>query len=90
MNDVVELAGWGRYQWRVCSVMGMMSVTNASQIWVTTIIANAVVCEWDLTPFEKAIIPFVLYFWMAVGGIVSGKYSIQSTVVPPPPNTVLL
>ena len=34
---------------------------------------EVLVCEWGLSPFEKAIIPFVIFFWMAIGSIISGK-----------------
>ena len=40
VNDCVEIAGWGNYHWRVVSVMGMMSVADASEIWLTTIIIS--------------------------------------------------
>ena len=40
MNDVVEMTGWGWYQYKVVFVMGMMSFADAAEIWLATIILS--------------------------------------------------
>ena len=73
VNTVIERTGWGRYQNKVVIVMGIMSFADAAEVWLATIILKNLKCEWNLTSFEKALIPAIVYFFYAIGSVVSGK-----------------
>eukprot|EP00116_Pleurobrachia_bachei_P003364 sb/3463626/ len=72
VNDAIELSGWGLYQQKVLVVMGLMSFSDCAEIWLAVIILNNLTCEWDLTDFEEACIPAVVYIFYALGSVTSG------------------
>ncbi|XP_063673822.1 putative transporter svop-1 [Bolinopsis microptera] len=73
VNTVIEKTGWGWYQYKVVFVMGIMSFADAAEVWLATIILQNLKCEWNLTSLEKALIPAIVYFFYAIGSIISGK-----------------
>ena len=42
VSEAIESIGWGRYQWKVICVMGMVSFADSAEIWLSTIIINEV------------------------------------------------
>ena len=40
VNHCIEEIGFGRYQWKVILVMGMMSFSGACEIWLSTIVIS--------------------------------------------------
>eukprot|EP00116_Pleurobrachia_bachei_P000701 sb/3460963/ len=75
VNDAIEKAGWGWYQHKVLFVMGLMSFADCAEITLATIIIKDLKCEWDLTSAEDSLIPAVVYFFYAIGSMVSGYFS---------------
>ena len=75
VNDAIEKAGWGWYQNKVLFVIGIMSFADCAEIWLATVIIKDLKCEWDLTSFEKSMIPAVVYFFYAFGSMTSGYFS---------------
>eukprot|EP00116_Pleurobrachia_bachei_P003689 sb/3463951/ len=75
VNDAIERAGWGWYHTKVLFVMGFMSFADAAEIVLTTIIIKNLKCEWDLSSFEKSMIPAVIFIFFAIGSMTSGYFS---------------
>eukprot|EP00116_Pleurobrachia_bachei_P003192 sb/3463454/ len=72
VNDVIERAGFGYYQLKAVIVIAIMSFADAAEIWLATLIVNNLQCEWNLTSFEKATIPAIVYLFYAFGSMMSG------------------
>ena len=75
VSDVIEMLGFGRYQWKVVFVMGLMSFADSCEIWLSSIILKMLVCEWNLSVIEMALIPATVLFFYAIGSIMSGKFA---------------
>eukprot|EP00116_Pleurobrachia_bachei_P003135 sb/3463397/ len=75
VNDAIERAGWGWYHTKVLFVMGFMSFADAAEIWLATVIIKDLKCEWDLSSFQKSMIPAVVYIFYAFGSMTSGYFS---------------
>eukprot|EP00116_Pleurobrachia_bachei_P012316 sb/3472578/ len=73
VSECIQEIGFGPYQYKVIFVMGLMSFADSSEIWLSSIIIKMLVCEWDLSTLEMALIPACVFFWYAVGSIVAGK-----------------
>ena len=53
--------------------MNMMNLADNFQIWIPTLLSKVLTCEWDLRPIDKAVLPFVVYFFMGIGSGITGK-----------------
>ena len=42
VNQCIEEIGFGRYQWKVILVMGMMSFADSCEIWLSSVIISMV------------------------------------------------
>lgn len=73
VEEAVEKAGFGKYQWRLSILTGMAWMADAMELMILSIIAPALRCEWKLFPWQEALVSTVVFIGMMCSSAFWGK-----------------
>ncbi|CBY08424.1 unnamed protein product [Oikopleura dioica] len=73
VEEAVEKAGFGRFQWRLSILTGMAWMADAMELMILSIIAPALRCEWKLDSWKEALVSTVVFVGMMCSSAFWGK-----------------
>uniref|UniRef100_A0A4W6CQW9 SV2 related protein b n=1 Tax=Lates calcarifer TaxID=8187 RepID=A0A4W6CQW9_LATCA len=78
VDDVLEVIGFGKFQWKISLLTGLSWLGDAMEVMLLSILGPHLHCEWRLHSYEVALITSVVFVGMGIGspiwGNVSDKY----------------
>ncbi|XP_030643373.1 synaptic vesicle 2-related protein-like [Chanos chanos] len=78
VEDAVEAAGFGRFQWKLSMLTGLAWMADAMEMMILSVLAPQLRCEWRLPSWEVALITSIVFVGMMISsslwGNISDKY----------------
>ncbi|GFT49627.1 putative transporter svop-1 [Trichonephila clavipes] len=72
VDDVVNNAGYGKFQIRLLILAGLGWIADSCEIFVLSIIGQLLACEWTIYRGQLAIITNAVFAGFAIGSVVLG------------------
>ncbi|GFU13801.1 synaptic vesicle 2-related protein [Nephila pilipes] len=72
IDNVIDEGGFGKYQWMVTFLGGMIWFAAASQIMILTLIGDLIACTWNIYRSQNALLFSVVFFCMSIGSPIFG------------------
>ncbi|XP_023125808.2 synaptic vesicle 2-related protein-like isoform X1 [Amphiprion ocellaris] len=78
VDDVLEVIGFGKFQWKISLLTGLSWIADAMEMMILSILGPQLHCEWRLPGYQVALITSVVFVGMGISsplwGNVSDKY----------------
>ena len=72
IDAIIDLLGFGRFNRKVCIIIGMFWVLDGIEITLISLIAPKLQCEWNMSPFQTALTSAAVFFGMGFGAMYWG------------------
>ncbi|GIY32471.1 synaptic vesicle 2-related protein [Caerostris extrusa] len=72
VEDVINRAGFGKFQIRLLFLSGLGSIADACEVFILSIIGQFLACEWPLYREQIAILTYTVFIGIAIGNVVLG------------------
>ncbi|XP_055938561.1 synaptic vesicle 2-related protein-like isoform X1 [Argiope bruennichi] len=72
VDDVVNKAGYGKFQIRLLFLSGLGWIADSCEVFVISILSQFLACEWTLKREHPAILTYAVFVGMAVGAVCLG------------------
>ncbi|CAJ0599961.1 unnamed protein product [Cylicocyclus nassatus] len=73
VDDAVEALGFGRFQLKLSLLVGIAWMADAMEMMLLSLLPPALACEWNVTPFQQALVTTCVFSGMVLSSTFWGK-----------------